>query len=237
MNMKTRNAILFFLVLAIGAAGAAIVKVRAQSIVIQPFTAIQVGEAIAGAGHGPMIQNVPQSAQPPAPFVYTKLIAVRSDGSFATATAWAQDKTKFIRDVVDNSAKIHVTVEPITETILTVNFHDEQTIQPGYCEGKPAGQLEGFDVLLVEDPVENVFDGSLLYRKKWNAPKLGCYPLAEEWTDIHNGEMMFDTKHTVTHIKLGEPDPWYFEVPTTYTKRTKDEWWPLMLPHLNQPAP
>jgi hypothetical protein len=43
-----------------------------------------------------------------------------------------------------------------------------------------------------------------------------------------------DTKQTLVSIKLGEPDPWYFNVPANDARRTGDELMELMKPLLKQ---
>jgi hypothetical protein len=61
-------------------------------------------------------------------------------------------------------------------------------------------------------------------------PKLGCYPLVSEVTDIRrNGEQIGFAKQFARPHPVGEPDPWYFAIPTNYTARTGEEWNALIL--------
>jgi hypothetical protein len=161
---------------------------------------------------------------------YTKKIAVRSDGSVATLTRWEHSKDHpYFRDVIDAALKRNVIIDPVTKTVVEQPYNDVQVLHPGLCEGKAAGQIEGFDVVYTES-TQTIQDGSIATEKKWNAPKLGCYSVRSELIDIHNGEMMFDATHSLVNIHLGDPDPWYFSIPTDYTVRTKAEWSALITP-------
>jgi hypothetical protein len=200
--------------------------VRAQTVTVQPFVGIQVGEVS------------PRKGDPPIPRTYFFTIAVRSDGSISRVSKWQGRTTVqhllYSREVIDATAKTHTFVDPVTESVLIEPYHDVQTIGYGLCAGGPAGQIEGFDVVYSES-TEILKDGSAINEKEWKAPKLGCYPLVQEWISTgHNGELIGDTKHSLVHIKLGEPDPWYFEIPTNYTTRTSEEWKALIIPQLDK---
>jgi hypothetical protein len=196
----------------------AIAHVRAQIVTVQPFVGIQVAEAS------------PREGDLPIPRTYLQTIAVRSDGSIATVSKWDRSAggPRYPRDVIDATAKHHISVDPVTQSILFRAYNDVQTIGRYSCEGSSVGQMEGFDVVFLES-TETLKDGSSITEKEWKAPKLGCYSLALELTETRrNGEVIGNTKQSLVHIKLGEPDPWYFAIPTNYTTRTPDEWRVLM---------
>jgi hypothetical protein len=198
----------------------ALTRVRAHTVVVQPFVGIQVAEA------------PPRQDGPPVPYTYLQTIAVRSDGSIARVDAGEHSvgSMQYSRDVIDASAKTHTSVEPVTESILVRPYGDIQAIGWRSCEKDiPAGQQQGFDVVYSE-VTETLADGSAIRHREWKAPKLGCYPIVLEVTDIRqNGEQVGFAKQSLVHIHLGEPDPWYFAIPTNYTARTGEEWNALIL--------
>jgi hypothetical protein len=208
--------------LCIAAAGVALVRVRAQVANVQPFVAVMVEEM------------APRKDQFPTPMVRFQRIAVRSDGSISIVSKWdarLPTRVLYSREVIDATTKMHAEVEDKTRTIVNDEYFDVQVLQPGVlCDGKPAGQIEGFDVVYSEHLMES---DHLTTHKQWQAPKLGCYPIVQEWTGTIHGIPM-DTKQTLASIKLGEPDPWYFSVPADYTIRTGDEFMELMKPLLKQ---
>jgi hypothetical protein len=97
------------------------------------------------------------------------------------------------------------------------------------CDGTPDGQIEGFDVyrtepLVGEDPTN---PGGTTKKKHWAAPKLGCYMLRDEEveTDKH-GKFVWSNIRALTDIKIGEPDPSYFDtsLPKGYSEVLPDDW-------------
>jgi hypothetical protein len=206
------------------AAGVALVRVRAQVANVQPFVAIMVEEM------------APRKDQPPTPLTRLETIAVRSDGSICRVGRMeVRLPVRFLyeREVIDATTKTHVAVEDYTRTIIKDEYYDIQVLKPGVlCKGKPAGQIEGFDVVYFE-PAQARDNGIEITHKQWLAPQLGCYPIVQEWVGNVRG-MPMDTKQTLTSINVGEPDPWYFSVPADYTTRTGDELMELMKPLLKQ---
>jgi hypothetical protein len=125
-------------------------------------------------------------------------------------------------------------VDETTKTLVVDQYSDLQVLKAGTaCEGKSVDSIQGFDIVYSEHPMPGADANSQLTHKEWKAPKLGCYPLVEEWVGTIHGLPM-DTKHTLASIKLGQPDPWYFEVPSTYSVRTSAEWMTLLRPLLKQ---
>ena len=207
------------------AAGVALVHARGQVATIQPFVAIMVEEV------------TPRPDQPPTPITRLETIAVRSDGSIANVTKWDARlpiRRVYSREVMDTSTRTHVFVEDYTKTVINDKYFDLQVLHAGApCEGKPAGQRQGFDVVYAEQLMGSSDQASKVTHKQWKAPQLGCYPIIQEWVGNMNG-LFNDTTQTLASIKLGEPDPWYFNVPADYTVRTGDEWRELMMPLLTQ---
>lgn len=207
------------------AAGVALVRVRAQVATVQPFVAIMVEEM------------TPRADQPPTPITRLQTIAVRSDGSISKVSAWevhSPIRTLYSREIIDATNKVHVVVEDHTKTIVNNRYYDIQVLKPGViCDGKPAGQIGGFNVVYGEHPMGTANTDTQVTHKLWDSPQLGCYPIVQEWVGKIQGQAM-ETKQTLASIKLGEPDPWYFNVPTDYTPRTNSEWMDLMKPLMKQ---
>jgi hypothetical protein len=209
------------------AAGLAVKRVKAQTTTVQPFTAIEVNTGLAGAQHGKFVQD--GQPQIPAPHVYTKILAVRSDGAVSITQKWnksdALGKEIFMRMVYNPAEKTKTFYDPFTQSVVHHPYTFDNSLKGGdYCDGTPDGQIEGFDVVLHEDTVQKQGDGEIITNKTWSAPKLGCYVLKNEIVSQHDGWVKFDITRSVTHIRVGEPDPWYFAEPAGLTERTPEEW-------------
>jgi hypothetical protein len=125
--------------LCVAAAGVALIRVRAQVANVQPFVAVMVEEM------------APRKDQFPTPIVRFQRIAVRSDGSISKVSKWdarLPTRVLYSREVIDATTKTHEEVEDKTRTVVSDEYSDIQVLQPGVlCDGKPAGQVEGFDVV------------------------------------------------------------------------------------------
>lgn len=184
------------------AAGSAVKRVRAQTTIVQPFTAVEVNTSIAGAGHGKFKQD--GSPQDPTPYVYTKILAVRSDGAVSVTQKWSHSKALgkdiFMRMVYNPSEKTKTFYDPFTQSVVHHPYTFDNSLKAGdYCDGTPDGQIEGFDVIFHEDPVEKQPDGEIITNKNWSAPKLGCYVLKNEKVSMHEGQLMFDVTRAITN--------------------------------------
>lgn len=143
-------------------------------------------------------------------------------------------KTIYWRDVIDATTKTHAEVEDTTRTIITREYSDLQSLKPGVsCGGKPAGQMEGLDVMYSEQQEETADSAASVMHKQWLAPQLGCYPIKQEWVGKIHGAPM-DTTQTLASIHFGPPNPWYFNIPANYATRTADEGMQLAKPLLKQ---
>jgi hypothetical protein len=113
-----------------------VVRARAQTSAIQPFVAIMVEEVN------------PRKDQPPTPITRVQTIAVRSDGSISKVYKWdvrLPSRVLYSREVIDARTQTHVLVGDHTRTVVNDTYSDIQVLRPGVrCEGKPAGQLQGF---------------------------------------------------------------------------------------------
>lgn len=209
------------------AAGVAVKKTRAQITEVKPFTAIETTTLVAGAGHGRFVQD--GTTQTPVPTIYTKVIAVRSDGSVALVQkfepASVAGKEFFFRTVFDTSKKTKTLYDQFTESVVNYPYHEDHSMKGNeLCEGTADGKIEGFDVVFFQTPVEPLSDGEILTDKSWAAPKLGCFVLKNEKIDMHEGQLMFHSIKLLSNLTLGEPDPWYFSDAPTYKTRAADEW-------------
>ena len=206
------------------APGHMLIRVQATTT-FQPFVAIMVEEV------------TPRPDQPPTPITRLQTIAVRSDGSISKVSKWdvrLPSRVLYSREVVDAATKTHVFVEDHTRTIVNDKYRELQVLKANVpCGGKPAGQMQGFDVVYAEGPMESSDKDSHIIHKVWAAQQLGCYPIVQEWVGTIHSQFN-DTKQMLASIKVGEPDPWYFNVPTSYTVRTTNEWMELMKPLLKQ---
>ena len=146
------------------AAGIALVRVRAQVANVQPFVAIMVEEV------------TPRKDQPPTPMTRLQTIAVRPDGSISRVAKWnvrLPERFLYSREVIDAATKTHAVVEDKTGTVVNDEYSDLQVLTPGVlCEGEPAGQIGGFDVVYSEHPMETG-DGTQMTHKRWEGSPTG----------------------------------------------------------------
>ncbi len=202
-----------------------LIRVRAQVASVRPFVAFMVEEV------------APRKDQPPTPLTRLQTIAVRSDGSISRVSrmeARLPIRFLYLRQVIDATTKTRAGVEDYTRTVVKDKYDDIQVLKTGVvCDGTPAGQINGFTVVYSEEAEASPTDEVQVIHKEWKAPQLGCYPLVQEWVGKDH-DLAMDTKQTLASIKLGEPDPWYFNVPADYTVRTTDEITELIKPLLRQ---
>jgi hypothetical protein len=95
------------------------------------------------------------------------------------------------------------------------------------CDGHASGKLLGIDVNYFEDThqiADNPQGAATAVIKTWLAPELGCFVLQKEtiWTRNSDGVLLADTKITPIEIQFQSVDQ-YFQLPTTYTERTKEQ--------------
>ena len=218
--MRFPRAILCLVLATVAATSVALLRVRAQTVTLEPFVGIQVRE-----------MSWPKQ-DPPISRTDIETIAVRSDGSIASVSEWDRSPggVRYSRYIIDAASKTDTVVDPVTESIVAEPYNDVQLIGRGSCEGAPADPVEGFDVVYSESTDTTAY-GSTITMKEWKAPALGCYAIETEIISKDgNGDLIGHTETSLVHIKLGDPDPWYFSIPTTYTARTPKEFQALIEP-------
>lgn len=198
------------------ALGLGLYKVQAQISQIQPFTAIET--------------HITRNIEPQVPIVYTRVLAVSGDGQLIAQIQQSQLTTDVVntRTVVNKTARTKITIDPAAKMLIVHPYHEDGSLTAGAnCEGTSDGRIEGFDLHLFELPLEHTSDGETITPKRWAAPKLGCYILRAEslWTD-KDGKFVRLIVSTLSEIKIGEPDPSYFDVslPEGYTQGKPEDY-------------
>jgi hypothetical protein len=198
---------------------------KAQEPTIQPFTASEISTNTLHPDDG--------RVAPPFPHVTQRVVAVRSDGSVARLIPWRYSTNDlYTREVDDAATKRSFTADDVTRSLVDTEFHEAiDIVHPAAaCEGTPAGQIQGFDVTYKEEvanPGSYAGTNFSNVRKKWLAPKLGCYAIKNELVHFHGSNAVEDSVKELANIRLGEPDPQYFAVPANYATRTKEAFWAL----------
>ena len=134
-----------------------------------------------------MVEDVtPRPDQPPTPITRLQTIAVRSDGSISRVYKWdvRLPMSWIFPEVIDATTRTHVVVEDFTRTVVNDKYFDMQALKPGVlCEGKPGGQIQGFDVVYSEHPMGTAdisTDGPIHWKRpNWVAIRLFRSGLAE----------------------------------------------------------
>jgi hypothetical protein len=200
-------------------------RARAQEATIQPFTAAEIWTNTLRPDDG--------RVAPPFPHITQRVVAVRSDGSVARLIPWRYSTNDlYTREVDDAATKRSFTADDVTRSLVETEFHEAiDVVHPAVaCEGAPAGQMQGFDVTYKEEsanPGNYAGTNFSNVHKMWLAPKLGCYAIKNELVHFHGSNAVEDAVKELANIRLGDPDPQYFAVPTNYATRTKEVWWAL----------
>jgi hypothetical protein len=223
-RMKTAGPVLLVALLALAFG---IRKARAQTYETQPFTAI---ETTVNSGEGLIV-----------PSVDTGVIAVSGDGKTIARlhkSEFSNSPSTMTRWVIDAKNKRSVFVDHGAKMLVNYEYHEQYVSGPtvgGHCEGAPNGQIEGFDVTLIDTPMGNRGANKII-RKLWAAPKLGCFVIREERqeTDL-NGKLVRSTVHTLTNIVIGEPDPSYFDtsLPEGFSETKPEDYKGAVVNHKN----
>ncbi len=100
------------------------------------------------------------------------------------------------------------------------------------CEGTPAGKILGLSVTYKEETSQitgNEQGDATALVKTWVVPELGCFVLQKQtiWTRNTDGVLLVDTKITPISISF-QPVDEFFDIPTSYTERTKEEAWNML---------
>jgi len=168
------------------------------------------------------------------PYLHTTTIthAVRSDGSWAKVwTANFNGHEYSQRVILDYEAGKHIIIDDQIKSIavetISQNEDRHRLAAATSCDGDPAGKILNLDVNYFEDTyqmTDNPQGAATAVVKEWLVPDLGCFILQKEtiWTRNSDGVLLVDTKLTPIDIQF-QPVDQYFQVPTDYTERTRQQ--------------
>jgi hypothetical protein len=185
---------------------------------------------IAGIVHAIHSQLTPK---PLRPFVVTSVMrAVRADGSWVEIwTRSINGRDSYERKINDYEAGAYTIVEDQTKSIVRSTIPETEyrhrLTAAISCQGHPSGKILGLDVNEFEDTYQlndNPQGAATVVVKDWLAPDLGCFVLQKQtiWTRNSDGVLLVDTKITPIAITFQAVDQ-YFEIPTSYTERTREQ--------------
>jgi hypothetical protein len=218
-------------ILVAASACVALVKVRAQISETTPFAAMEtyitrggldlkvIGDLgasiLAVSGDGQLIAKLSRSNLPGRPMYYR--------------TVWnKREKTKIGIDPELKMLVVYPYHEPVYLNGRNYYVEDDHLTWGSSCEGTPDGQIEGFDVYRTEPLSEDSANpGGTTTWKRWAAPRLGCFILREERVKTDkDGKFVSSNIRTLTDVKIGEPDPSYFDtsLPKGYSQVLPDDW-------------
>lgn len=180
-----------------------------------------------------IVTSVMSSPQAGSPYLSTSTFAraVRSDGSWVMIWTTNISQDQHERDIHDFQRGVWTIVDDATKSVV------QESIPPGEykhrlapaasCEGTPAGQILGLAVNYTEttqDITGNEQGDATALIKSWQVPDLGCFVLQKEsiWNRKSDGVLLVDTKITPISVSFEEVDQ-FFEIPTSYAKRTRTE--------------
>jgi hypothetical protein len=181
-----------------------------------------------GAFTATQIEAIYEAGDPVVTLTRTTTLAVRSDGSFAELFPFRDPsgavKPLFRRAITDVSARRYLFVEPFSESVSTFPQSPWATAEfakkyRGTCNGPKAGEVLGYDVLVVESTVQPT-EAEKVVTRSWLAPQLYCLPLREELQFFFDGRFSQRTVKSVVSLTEGEPPAWIFEVPANYRERS-----------------
>jgi hypothetical protein len=226
--MRFRSAAVCLILVAASSLG--LRKVRAEISDMQPFIAIHT--------------QITRYVELPIPNVTTQILAVSGDGQLLATLSRSNllGFPAYNRTVWNKREKTKIGIDPELKTLVAFPYFELAYLNGGTyyveehhltwgpnCEGTPDGQIDGFYVnrtepLFVEDPNN---PGGTTKEKRWAAPQLGCFILREERVKTDkDGKFVMSNIRTLTDIKIGEPDPSYFDtsLPEGYTRATPEAW-------------
>jgi hypothetical protein len=181
-----------------------------------------------------VVTSVMSSPRAGSPYLHTTTIthAVRSDGSWAKIeTAYFNGREYSDRVIHDYEAGKFIIVEDQTRSIVVETISEDEyrnrLAAATSCDGDPAGKILGLDVNYFEDTYQitnNPQGVATAVIKEWRAADLGCFVLQKEtiWIRNSDGVLLVDTKITPIDIQF-QPVDQYFQLPTDYTERTREQ--------------
>lgn len=181
-----------------------------------------------------VVTSVMSSPRAGSPYLHTSTFtrAVRADGSWAEIWTRSIDgRDSYERKIHDYQAGTYFIVEDQTKSVVKEAIPETEyrhrVTAATSCEGHPSGKLLDVDVNYFEDTyqlTENPQGAATAIVKDWLAPDLGCFVLQKHtiWTRNSDGVVLVDTKITPIAVTFQSTDQ-YFEIPTTYTERTREQ--------------
>jgi hypothetical protein len=184
-----------------------------------------------------LVTEVMSSPAKDSPYLstWTSARAVREDGSWVRILI----RTRPIqneRDIHDFKSGVYTIVEDTTKSVvrqsIPVDEYKHRLAPAVSCEGTPAGQILGLSVNYKEETSQitgNEQGDATALVKTWVVPDLGCFVLQKQtiWTRNTDGVLLADTKITPISISFQAVDE-FFDIPTSYTERTKEEAWNML---------
>lgn len=181
-----------------------------------------------------VVTSVMSSPRAGSPYLHTSTFtrAVRADGSWAEIWTRSVNSREFYeRNIHDYQTGIYTIVEDLTHSIVRSTIPETEyrhrLTAATSCEGHPSGNILGVSVNYFEDTYQlndNPQGAATAVVKGWLAPDLGCFVLQKQttWTRNSDRVLLVDTKITPLDIKF-QPVDQYFEIPTSYTERTREQ--------------
>lgn len=195
-----------------------------------------------------LVTTVMSSPEQGSPYLHTSTLAqaVRSDGSWVRiSTRMIGGQEQYARDIHDFESGVWTIVDDTTRSVVQGSIRPKEykhRLEPSVsCEGTPAGQILGVAVSYSEttqDITGNPQGDATALIKRWVAQDLGCFVLKKEtrWNRKSDGVLLVDTKITPIAVSFEKVDQ-FFEIPASYTKRTRKEALDLLTQQLNQLNP
>lgn len=181
-----------------------------------------------------LVTEVMSSPQNGSPYLstWTSARAVREDGSCVTILFGSgSNPSQNERNIRDFKSGVFTIVDDKTKSIvrqsIPLNEYKHRLAPAVSCKGTPAGQILGLAVNYDEENsqiTENEQGDATALIKTWVVPELGCFVLQKQttWTRNSDGVLLVDTKITPISVSFQRVDQ-FFEIPTSYTERTKAE--------------
>jgi hypothetical protein len=172
-----------------------------------------------------------------------RVVAIRSDGSRAAMVVravWFGEDALKIRHVMDLRLREEFTVYPEIKSISTVPVSVEAveiysrkpdsscSIGGPWRTGREVDSSPDPPAILGQRVIkvswERLDSGRKTVTVEWLAPELDCFSLKRISARYDlEGKLLAENVHTVTSIRLGEPDQELFDKPAGMTERTPSE--------------
>ena len=181
-----------------------------------------------------VVTSVMSSPQTGSPYLRTSTFtrAVRADGSWAEIwTRSINGRDSYERNIHDYEAGRFTIVDDQTRSIvrntIPATQYRHRLSAATSCQGHPSGTILDLDVNYFEDTYQlndHPQGAATAVVTDWLAPDLGCFVLQKHtvWTRNSDGVLLVDTKITPIAITFQSVDQ-YFEIPTSYTERTREQ--------------